>query len=110
MTQTIGQALDALFDQIDKKKNSDPKVSYSASLVQGGAKMCAKKMGEEAVELALALVSKNKDEIKNEAADLLYHFAASIIESGIDSNEIAQTLKGRQAKSGHQEKAERGNK
>lgn len=110
MTETIGQALDVLLAQINAKKDADPKVSYSASLVQGGNIVCAKKLGEEAVELALALASNNSDDIKNEAADLLYHFAASIIAAGISPNEIAQTLANRRAKSGHQEKADRGNK
>lgn len=109
MTETIGQALDVLFAQIEDKKGADPKVSYSASLVQGGPLVCAKKLGEEAVELALALAGGDKAEINNEAADLLYHFTAAIIAAQISPNEIAQTLAKRRAKSGHQEKADRDN-
>lgn len=109
MSETIGQALDMLFAQISEKKDADPKVSYSASLVRGGNIICAKKLGEEAVELALALAGQDKSQIKAEAADLLYHFAAAIIASNTDPKEIAETLVNRRAKSGHQEKAERGN-
>ena len=109
MTETIGQALDVLFAQIEAKKDADPKISYSASLVQGGPIVCAKKLGEEAVELALALAGGKDEEIRNEAADLLYHLAAAIITAKINPDEIAQSLANRRAKSGHQEKADRKN-
>lgn len=47
--------------------------SYTARLAAAGAKRIAQKVGEEGVELALAAAGGNKDEIIDEAADLLYH-------------------------------------
>lgn len=107
MSETIGEALNQLFADISAKKDADPKISYSASLVQKGVKKCAKKLGEEAVELAIALVTKDDEEIKNEAADVLYHFAASIVASGINPEEIASVLANRRGVGGHDEKASR---
>ena len=55
------------------RKDADPKSSYTASLYNKGIKRIAQKVGEEGVETALAATVHDKEELKNEAADLLYH-------------------------------------
>lgn len=108
MTQeTIGNALDFLFTQLNEKKGDDPTKSYSASLIQGDTSHCAKKLGEEAVELSIALALKDKTAIKNEAADLLFHFTAAMINSDIAPHEIAEVLAKRRGIGGLEEKANR---
>ncbi len=47
--------------------------SYTASLAASGRQRIAQKLGEEAVELALASVAGNREEVIDEAADLVYH-------------------------------------
>ena len=47
--------------------------SYTNRLAQAGVKRIAQKVGEEAVELGLASVDGDRDEVINEAADLVYH-------------------------------------
>ena len=47
--------------------------SYTASLAASGRQRIAQKVGEEAVELALASVGDNREEVIDEAADLVYH-------------------------------------
>lgn len=47
--------------------------SYTAKLLAAGTRRIAQKVGEEALELALAAVAQSDDEIIAEAADLLYH-------------------------------------
>jgi phosphoribosyl-ATP pyrophosphohydrolase len=106
---SIGDALNQLFADIEAKKNADPKLSYSASLIQSGPKKCAKKIGEEATELAMALIGDDNVEINNEAADLLYHFAAALIAKNIDPQEVANVLSARRGIGGHVEKASRKN-
>lgn len=106
---TIGNALNQLIEDIKAKKDADPKASYSASLIQSGPKKCGKKLGEEAVEFALALIGDDEGEITNEAADLLYHFAACLIAKNIDPQKIADVLSARRGIGGHVEKASRKN-
>lgn len=106
---TIGDSLNQLIEDIAAKKDADPKVSYSASLIHAGSKKCGKKLGEEAVEFAMALVGDDEIEITNEAADLLYHFAACLIAKNIDPQKIADVLSARRGIGGHVEKASRKN-
>ena len=47
--------------------------SYTASLAASGVQRIAQKVGEEGVELALAAVAGEHDDVVNEAADLVYH-------------------------------------
>ncbi len=103
----IGNALNQLFIDINAKKNADINVSYSASLLNKGTEKCAKKLGEEAVEMAIALTKNDKAEIINEAADVLYHFTIALIAAGIDPNDIASTLEKRRGTSGIEEKNSR---
>lgn len=107
MSETIGEALNQLFVTIESRRGADTTKSYSASLLLAGPKKCAKKFGEEAVELAIAIAAENKAEIAQEAADVLFHFAAAIIASGVDAKEISKILAKRRGVSGHEEKASR---
>jgi len=50
-----------------------PDGSYTAKLLSEGNRRIAQKVGEEALELALASVSQSDDEVIGEAADLVYH-------------------------------------
>ena len=55
------------------RKSADPASSYTAKLYSKGVKRIAQKVGEEGVETALAATVMDKEELRNEAADLLYH-------------------------------------
>lgn len=108
MTQTLGQALDVLLDDVATKAASDPTSSYTARLLAAGPTFCAKKLGEEGVELALAVAGGAKDGVAAEAADLLYHVAVAIRAAGVSGEDIAQVLAQRRGVSGLDEKASRG--
>ena len=58
---------------IADRQGADPKSSYTASLFARGVKRIAQKVGEEGVESALAAMAGDKEELKNEAADLIFH-------------------------------------
>jgi phosphoribosyl-ATP pyrophosphohydrolase len=99
--------IDRLFATIAKRKKADKKSSYTAKLLSEGVQKCAKKFGEEAVEAALAAVSKNKKELVAESADVLYHLLVLWAASGVKPDDVYATLKAREGKSGLQEKASR---
>ena len=54
---------------------AEASASYTARLASGGVVRVAQKVGEEAVETALAAATGDDDALVAEAADLLYHLA-----------------------------------
>ena len=81
--------------------------SYTAKLLAGGIEKCAKKFGEEAVELVLAAASKDKTHTANEAADVIYHLLVLLQVSGVSFSEVEKVLAARESQSGLEEKASR---
>lgn len=67
--------------------------SYTARLAKAGAKRIAQKVGEEGVELALAAQSGDRDEIIDEAADLIYHTVVLLADQGLTLADVAGRLK-----------------
>ncbi|MBZ0223692.1 MAG: bifunctional phosphoribosyl-AMP cyclohydrolase/phosphoribosyl-ATP diphosphatase HisIE [Dokdonella sp.] len=58
---------------IDARKGADPATSYVAKLLAATPARRAQKVGEEGVETALAAAIGDRDGLRNEAADLLFH-------------------------------------
>jgi phosphoribosyl-ATP pyrophosphohydrolase/phosphoribosyl-AMP cyclohydrolase len=71
--------------------------SYTAQLAAAGDKRMAQKVGEEAVELALAAVAGDRDEQLNEAADLVYHLLVLLNASGLSLADVSALLERRHA-------------
>ena len=81
--------------------------SYTAKLLAGGIEKCARKFGEEAVELVLAAASKDKAHTATEAADVIYHLLVLLQASGVSLSEVEKVLAARESQSGLDEKASR---
>ena len=77
------------------RKDADPKSSYTASLYNKGIKRIAQKVGEEGVETALAATVHDKEELKNEVADLLYHLTVLLQASDMSLNDALDVLRER---------------
>ena len=71
--------------------------SYTVRLAATGTKRIAQKVGEEGVELALAAVAGNRQEIVDEAADLVYHLIVLLADKGLSIEDIAERLRSRHA-------------
>jgi len=80
---------------IATRKGADPKSSYTASLYARGTKRIAQKVGEEGVEVALAAMAKDMDELTCEGADLLYHLTVLLQNEGLQLSDIADKLQER---------------
>jgi phosphoribosyl-ATP pyrophosphohydrolase/phosphoribosyl-AMP cyclohydrolase len=65
--------LDRLIQLIANRAQENTAQSYTAQLLAAGINRCAQKVGEEAVETAIAAVTNQRDELVNEAADLVFH-------------------------------------
>ena len=99
--------LAALAEQIAARSSASTETSYTAKLLSQGVETCAKKFGEEAVELALAAALRNKPHTTAEAADVLYHLLVLLQAAGVSLPEVMAELARRQGMSGLAEKAAR---
>lgn len=84
-----------------------PDESWTARLLAAGPSTAARKFGEEAVELVVALVEGGRGPIVGEAADVLYHLVVALKARGIPVEDVMAELQGRTARSGLAEKAAR---
>lgn len=84
-----------LEEMLEERKTADPNTSYTASLYAVGTKRLAQKVGEEGVEVALAAMARDKAELLNESADLLYHTTVLLHEQNLSWEEVIQVLKER---------------
>jgi phosphoribosyl-ATP pyrophosphohydrolase len=99
--------IDKLFATILSRKRADPKRSYTAQLLKRGTAQCAKKLGEEGVEAALAAVAGTKKELIGESADVLYHLLVVWAARRIKPKEVYDALAAREGRSGIAEKKSR---
>ena len=80
----------------DRLDNPDGN-SYTASLAASGRQRIAQKVGEEAVELALASVAGNQEEVIDEAADLVYHLLVLLQTQDLGLGQVTARLQERHA-------------
>jgi phosphoribosyl-ATP pyrophosphohydrolase len=107
MGDSLGAELDHLSATIAARAGEDAKSSYTASLLAAGVEKCAKKLGEEAVETAIAAAKGDKQHIAAEAADVVYHLLVLLKATGVSGEDVAAVLKARRGVSGLDEKASR---
>jgi phosphoribosyl-AMP cyclohydrolase / phosphoribosyl-ATP pyrophosphohydrolase len=99
--------LQELESVIRARQSSSAEKSYTRSLLDGGAERIAAKLGEEAAELARAVVGESPERVASEAADVLYHVLVALRLRGVALREVLAALAGRAGTSGHAEKAGR---
>ena len=103
----LADTLERLAATIAARKGADPATSYTAQLL-ADRQRAAKKLGEEAVEAALAAVSGDPDALAAESADLIYHWLVLLAACAVDLDAVATKLEAREGRSGLEEKASRG--
>ena len=69
--------------------------SYTNYLLDKGVEKIAKKVGEEATETVIAAIKGNKDEVRYEASDLLYHLLVLLAQQGVTPEEVWTELASR---------------
>jgi phosphoribosyl-ATP pyrophosphohydrolase len=93
--------------RVQARAGESADVSYTRKLLDRGVNHCAKKLGEEAVEAAIAAVGEDRDRLVREAADVLYHLLVVLHARGISLEEVEAELGARSRQSGLEEKAAR---
>ncbi len=102
-----GFSLEQLAETIAQRARSGDPSTYSAKLVGEGVAKCAQKLGEEAVEAALAAVQGDREELTREAADVLYHLLVLLEVAGVPFSAVKAELGRRTGQTGLEEKAAR---
>ena len=101
------EVLAELADTVAARRSASPDISYTAKLLSQGIEKCAKKVGEEAVEAALAAVQGDRERLKLEAADLFYHLIVLLEASNLPVADVMSELEKRVGAGGLAEKAGR---
>ncbi|KTD30487.1 bifunctional phosphoribosyl-AMP cyclohydrolase/phosphoribosyl-ATP diphosphatase HisIE [Legionella israelensis] len=87
--------LQQLIQLIKSRSEQTVENSYTNQLFYAGVKRCAQKVGEEAVETAIAAVSEPPEFFLNEAADLMFHFLVLLQACETDFYELMAVLQAR---------------
>ena len=87
--------LEELFSVIQDRKEEMPEGSYTAELLREGVSRISKKVVEEAGETAIAGMGGDKDEVAEEAADLLYHTLVLLSATGVRPEDVWARLRER---------------
>jgi phosphoribosyl-ATP pyrophosphohydrolase len=80
---------------IAQRRSAASDSSYTAQLFAAGNQRIAQKVGEEAVEVALASAVGARSEIIDEAADLIYHLMVLLANKEIQLADVVHTLRQR---------------
>ena len=87
--------LETLEGVIRQRVSAAPEGSYTARLASEGVLKVAQKVGEEAVELAIAAAVQDRAHVLSEAADLVYHFLLLLGLRDLTLADVVAELEGR---------------
>jgi phosphoribosyl-ATP pyrophosphohydrolase len=87
--------------EIIKDRRANPREgSYVAKIIAGGTPLAARKVGEEAVEVAIAAMEGDHRGIVAESADLFFHTLLLLSVTGVEPAEVWAELESRFGKPG----------
>ncbi|WML59115.1 bifunctional phosphoribosyl-AMP cyclohydrolase/phosphoribosyl-ATP diphosphatase HisIE [Neobacillus sp. PS2-9] len=87
--------LQRLEQVICQREQERPEGAYTTYLFEKGVDKILKKVGEEAAEVIIAAKNRDQEELRWEAADLLYHLQVLLVEQGLPFKEVLRTLEER---------------
>jgi phosphoribosyl-ATP pyrophosphohydrolase len=89
------QELEAI---VRDRQATPAEASYTSQLFAAGTQRIAQKVGEEAIEVALAASQKDRDATVSETADLLYHLIVLLADRNIAVADIVAELQSRHSR------------
>lgn len=87
-----GQILHRLEEVVRERQRRPVERSYTAQLLTAGLDEIVKKIGEEAIEVALALRHQSDQRALEEAADLLYMLTVGLVARGLSWDAVLEVL------------------
>ena len=89
--------LDQLFELVGSRRENAPAGSYTARLFAAGEDEIVKKVGEEAIEVILAVKGQGDQRVVEELADLYYHSLVLLAARGLRLADVEEELERRHA-------------
>jgi phosphoribosyl-ATP pyrophosphohydrolase/phosphoribosyl-AMP cyclohydrolase len=90
--------LEKLIKLIENRHEYPQENSYTTNLFNEGTKRIAQKVGEEGLEVAIAAVAGDDEELANESADLLYHLFVLLKQKELKFSAVTNILQDRMQK------------
>ena len=84
-----------LWRTVSQRALDRPAGSYTTELLEAGIGACARKVGEEGVEVAVAALDETDERVVEEAADLVYHLYVLLAARGLDVSQVDDVLRSR---------------
>ncbi len=100
----MSDSIERLYRAVIAAKDLDPAISRTARLFQRGPAKMAKKLAEEAIEVAIDAVSGKSDAVVRESADLLYNLTVLWASAGVRPEDVWQEMERRERLFGIAEK------
>jgi len=91
----MSDILNQLYATIESRKTSAPEKSYTAQLFAAGENEIVKKVGEEVIEVIVAVKGQTDERIVSEMADLIYHSLVLLAARGIPWSAVEAELERR---------------
>ncbi|MEH6987020.1 bifunctional phosphoribosyl-AMP cyclohydrolase/phosphoribosyl-ATP diphosphatase HisIE [Cytobacillus firmus] len=92
------EILNTLEKVIEEREKTRPEGAYTTYLFEKGVDKILKKVGEESAEVIIAAKNRDKEELKWEAADLIYHLMVLLREQELPFSEVLKVLNKRHEK------------
>ena len=97
-------SVERLHQAVLAARNADPTTSRTARLLRSGRPKMAKKLAEEAVEVAIDALNAHSDAVVRESADLLYHLVVLWVAAGVRPSDVWKEMTRRERLFGIAEK------
>ncbi|KQL33314.1 bifunctional phosphoribosyl-AMP cyclohydrolase/phosphoribosyl-ATP diphosphatase HisIE [Psychrobacillus sp. FJAT-21963] len=96
LDDTVGyNVITSLIDIIAEREQTMPEGAYTTYLFEKGVDKICKKVGEESSEVIIASKNNDAEELKWEAADLLYHLLVLLQNQKVSFYDLLQVLQKR---------------
>jgi phosphoribosyl-ATP pyrophosphohydrolase len=100
----MSDSLERLYLAVLAARDLDPATSRTARLYQRGPAKMAKKLAEEAIEVAIDAVNGDSDAVVRESADLLYNLTVLWASAGVKPEDVWREMERRELMLGIAEK------
>jgi len=104
MTESV---IGRLAATVTARRQESAGASYTRQLLDAGPHKCARKFGEEAIEVVIAALGADSKALTAEAADVVYHLLVLLESKGVAWASVEAALTARMGTSGLAEKAAR---
>src|SRR4051795_44181 len=94
--RAMGDSLERLYRAVIAARDLDPRVSRTARLFQRGPAKMAKKLAEEAIEVAIDAVNGNANAVVRESADLFYNLTVLWAAAGVRPEDVWREMERRE--------------